>query len=180
MKSVHRFIRFLFSLIESFNEYTAKFYGILILALVLIMVVEVIRRYGFNQPIMGVQDIDCAYFGAYYTMAAAYTLAVGGHVKVDVIWSMFSPRHRAIIDLITFPIFALFLGGMLYSSWIFAMNATWIAAIGWNLEVDQSHLRLPLYPLKWTLFIGCAMLTVQALIKFVRDLSFSATGRELM
>jgi TRAP-type mannitol/chloroaromatic compound transport system permease small subunit len=178
MSSFKRSVKFLFSLIESFNEYTAKFYGILIVALVLIMVVEVVRRYGFNAPIMGIQDVDCAYFGAYYTMAAAYTLAVAGHVRVDVVWSQFSPRNRAIIDLVTFPIFALFLGGMLYSGWVFGMNSTWVGG-AWNLEVDQSHLRLPLYPLKWTLFIGCVMLTAQALINFVRDLTFAATGREL-
>ena len=180
MSSFKRFIKFLFSLIESFNEYTAKFYGILIVALVLVMVVEVVRRYGFNEPIMGIQDVDCAYFGAFYTMAAAYALRVGQHVRVDVIWSMFSPRNRAIIDLITFPFFALFLGGMVYTSWVFAMNATWIPAIGLNLEVDQSHLRLPLYPIKWTLFIGCVMLTAQALIKLVRDLTLGATGKELI
>lgn len=175
-----KFIKFVFSVIESINEYTAKFYGLLILALVLVMVVEVVRRYGFNEPIMGIQDVDCAYFGAFYTMAAAYALRVGQHVRVDVIWSMFSPRNRAIIDLITFPVFALFLGGLLYAGWVFGMNSTWIAGTGWNLEVDQSHLRLPLYPLKWSLFIGVVMLTAQALIKLVRDLTLGATGRELI
>jgi len=99
--------------------------------------------------------------------------------RVDVVHSQFSPRGRATLDLITFPFFALFLGGLLYTSWVFAMNATWISAIGWNLEVDQSHLRLPLYPLKWTLFIGTVLLTAQALVKLVRDLKFSVTGREL-
>ena len=175
-----KFIKFVFSVIESINEYTAKFYGLLVLALVLVMVVEVVRRYGFNEPIMGIQDVDCAYFGAYYVMAAAYTLAVHGHVRVDVVWSQFSPRNRAIIDLITFPVFAAFLGGMVYTAWVFGMNATWIPAIGLNLEVDQSHLRLPLYPIKWTLFIGCVMLTAQALIKLVRDLTLGATGKELI
>lgn len=174
-----KFFRFLLSLIDAISEYTGKFFGALIVALVFIMVTEVVMRYGFNRPIMGVQDIDAAYFGAYYTMAAAYALVVGAHVKVDVIHSLFSPRGRAILDLITFPVFALFLGGLLYASWVFAMNATWISAIGFNLEVDQSHLRLPLYPLKWSLFIGTVLLTAQALAKLVRDFKFSVTGREL-
>jgi len=174
-----KFFRFLLSLIDAISEHTGKFFGALIIALVLIMVTEVVMRYGFNRPIMGIQDVDCAYFGAFYTMAAAYALLRGSHVRVDVVHSQFSPRGRAILDLITFPVFALFLGGLLYTSWVFAMNATWISAIGWNLEVDQSHLRLPLYPLKWTLFIGTVLLTAQALVKLVRDLKFSATGREL-
>ena len=167
------------SVIDNISGYTGKFYGVLIVALVLVMVVEVVMRYVFNRPIMGIQDVDCAYFGAFYTMAAAYALLEGAHVRVDVVWSQFSHRNRAIIDLITFPFFALFLGGLLYTSWIFAMNATWIAGVGLNLEVDQSHLRLPLYPLKWTLFIGTVLLTAQALVKLVHDLKLGATGREL-
>lgn len=174
-----KFLKFLLSLIDAISEHTGKFFGVLIVVLVLLMVTEVVMRYGFNRPIMGVQDIDAGYFGAYYTMAAAYALLYGAHVRVDVIHSKFSPRGRAILDLITFPVFALFLGGLLYASWVFAMNATWISAIGFNLEVDQSHLRLPLYPLKWTLFIGTVLLTAQALAKLVRDLKFSVTGREL-
>ena len=174
-----KFFRFLMSVIDNISGYTGKFYGVLIVALVLVMVVEVVMRYVFNRQIMGIQDVDCAYFGAFYTMAAAYALLEGAHVRVDVVWSQFSRRNRAIIDLITFPFFALFLGGLLYTSWIFAMNATWIAGVGLNLEVDQSHLRLPLYPLKWTLFIGTVLLTAQALVKLVRDLKLGATGREL-
>jgi len=174
-----KFFKFLMSVIDNISEYTGKFFGVLIVALVLLMVTEVVMRYGFNRPIMGVQDIDAAYFGAYYTMAAAYALLVGAHVRVDVVHSQFSRRGRVILDLVTFPFFALFLGGLLYASWVFAMNATWIAGVGLNLEVDQSHLRLPLYPLKWTLFIGTVLLTAQAFVKLVRDLKLGATGREL-
>ena len=174
-----KFFKFLMSVIDNISEYTGKFFGVLIVALVLLMVTEVVMRYGFNRPIMGVQDIDAAYFGAYYTMAAAYALLEGAHVRVDVVHSLFSRRNRAILDLVTFPFFALFLGGLLYAGWVFAMNATWIAGVGLNLEVDQSHLRLPLYPMKWTLFIGTVLLTAQALVKLVRDLKLGATGREL-
>ncbi len=176
---LNKVIKSVLSLIDGISEYTGKFFGILIVVLILLMVAEVTLRYGFNRPIMGIQDIDAAYFGAYYTMAGAYTLLVGGHVRVDIVHALFPPRGRAILDLVTFPFFLLFAGAMLWASWQFAMNATWIGGIGWNLEVDQSHLRLPLYPMKWTLFIGTALLLLQGLAKLVRDLKFSATGREL-
>lgn len=172
-------MKFLLSLIDAISEYSGKFFGFLVVLLILLMVAEVTLRYGFNRPIMGVQDIDAAYFGAYYTMAGAYTLLVGGHVRVDIVHALFSPRGRAILDLVTFPFFLLFTGAMLWASWQFAMNATWIEAIGWNLEVDQSHLRLPLYPLKWSIFIGAFLLLLQGLAKLVRDLKLSVTGREL-
>lgn len=172
-------MKFLLSVVDAISDYTGKLFGFLVVALFLTMLVEVIMRYGFNRPIMGIMDVHQMFFGAFYTMAAAYVLIVGGHVKVDVLYVLLSPRRRAILDLVTAPFFFLFMAALLYSTWIFAMQATWIEGVGWNLEVDQSHLRLPVYPMKWTMFIGTILLTLQGLAKFVRDLKLGFTGREL-
>jgi len=173
-------IKSLLSFIDATSEYTGKFFGaMLILMLVGMITVEVIRRYVFNAPIMGIQDVQCAYFGAYYTMAAAYTQLVGGHVRVDVVHAHFSPRGRAILDLITFPLCLLFICSFIWAGWRFAMDATFVRLAGWVLEVDQSHLRLPLYVIKWTIPIGTFMLFLQSCAKFVRDLYFVVTRKEL-
>ncbi len=165
--------------IDAISVSTGKLFSFLILALVAIIMIEVVRRYFFNEPIMGVQDVQCAYFGVYYMMAGAYTLWARGHVSVDVLYVLAPVRGRAIIDLVTFPFFLLFAGAIIYTGWQFGMLATHIEGIGWNLEVDQSHLRLPLYPPKWTIFLGGVLLLLQGLAKFVRDLKFAVTGKEL-
>ncbi len=171
----------LLSFIDATSEYTGKFFGVmLILALVGMIVVEVVRRYVFDDPIMGIQDVQCAYFGAYYMMASAYCYLVGGHVRVDVVHARFSPRGRAILDLITFPLGLLFICVLIWSGWKFAMDATWMKGVGWVLEVDQSHLRLPMYLVKWTIPIGTFLLLLQALAKFFRDLYFVVTRKELV
>jgi len=173
-------VKFLLSLIDNTNAYTGKFFGFtLILMVVGMIVLEVFRRYVFDNPIMGIQDVQCAYFGAYYMMAGAYTLLVGGHVRVDVLHARCSPRVKAILDLITFPIGLLFLCVLVWSGWVFAINATWLKGVGWILEVDQSHLRLPLYIAKWTIPVGAFMVFVQSCAKFVRDLYFVVTGKAL-
>jgi len=174
-------IKSLLSLIDATSEYTGKFFGImLILMIVGMIVVEVVRRYAFNAPIMGIQDVQCAYFGAYYMMGAAYTHLLGGHVRVDVLHARQSPRTQAILDLITFPIGLLFICVLIWAGWRFAMDATWVPkAGGWILEVDQSHLRLPLYLTKWTIPIGTFLLFLQAGAKFIRDLYFVVTLKAL-
>lgn len=174
-----KFLKLLLSVVDAINDYTGKFYSFLVVALFLTMIVEVILRYGFNRPIMGIMDVHQMFFGAYYMMGAAYVLIVGGHVKVDVLYVLLSPRGRAILDLVTAPFFFFFMAALLYSTWKFGMQATWIEGVGWNLEVDQSHLRLPVYPMKWSMFIGTILLMLQGLAKFVRDLKLSVTGREL-
>ncbi|MFQ6122209.1 MAG: TRAP transporter small permease subunit [Dehalococcoidales bacterium] len=176
---LNKVIKPVLATIDAISVNTGKLFSWLILALVGIIVIEVFRRYALNAPIMGVQDATCAYFGAYYTMAGAYTLWAAGHVRVDVLWALAPPRGRAIMDSITFPFFVIFLVGMIYTGWQFGMMATYITGVGWNLEVDQSHMRLPLYPAKWTIFIGSVLLLFQGVAKFVRDLKFGFTGKEL-
>jgi len=174
-----KIIKSLLSGIDAISVCTGKLFSWLIVALFGIMTVEVVMRYVFASPIMGVQDLCAAYFGAYYMMAGAYTLWARGHVSVDVVYVLFPLRVRAVLDLFTFPFFLLFAGALAYTGWKFGMLATWIEGIGWNLEVDQSHLRLPLYPPKWTIAIGAFLLLLQGVAKFVRDLKFAVTGKEL-
>ncbi len=172
-------IKGILSTIDAISVSTGKLFSFLVLALIGIIMVEVVGRYFFNAPIMGVQDVQAAYFGAYYTMAGAYTLWARGHVSVDVLYVLAPLRGRAVLDLVTFPFFFIFAVALIYTGWQFSMLATYIDPIGWNLEVDQSHLRLPLYPPKWTIFLGGVFLLLQGVAKFVRDLKFAVTGKEL-
>ncbi|HUS03967.1 MAG TPA: TRAP transporter small permease subunit [Dehalococcoidia bacterium] len=173
-------IKSLVSFIDAMNEYTGKFFGImLILMIVGMIVVEVVRRYAFDNPIMGIQDVQCAYFGIYYMMGAAYCHLLGGHVKVDVLHARQSLRTQAILDLITYPVVLLFIGALIWTGWRFAMDATWTVGVGWILEVDQSHLRLPLYLTKWSIPLGTFLLFLQSMAKFVRDLYFVVNRKEL-
>lgn len=172
-------IKGILSTIDNISIRTGQLFSFWIVFLFGVMTLEVVRRYVFNAPIMGIQDLTCAYFGVYYMMCGAYTLWARGHVSVDITYVLAPPRGRAMLDLITFPFFALFCYGLIVTGWQFGMMATHIEGIGWNLEVDQSHLRLPLYPPKWTIFIGGTLLLFQGLAKFTRDLKFAVTGKEL-
>lgn len=167
------------STIDNISIRTGQLFSFWIVFLFGIMTIEVVRRYVFDAPIMGIQDLTCAYFGVYYTMCGAYTLQQRGHVSVDVAYVQAPPRGRAILDLITFPFFAIFCYGLIVTGWQFGMMATHIEGVGWNLEVDQSHLRLPLYPPKWTIFVGSVLLLFQGLAKFTRDFKHAVTGKEL-
>lgn len=172
-------MKFLLSIVDAISEFTGKFYSFLCPVLIGIIVIEVIRRYVFNLPIPGIHDIMTAYFGAYYLMAAAYTHLYGAHVRVDVVHARFSARGKAILDLITLPFFLLFVGVIIYAGWEFAMDSTWIEGRGWLFEFDHSHLHNPLWPIKWTIPIGGFLLLIQGLAKFVRDLYFVVTRKEL-
>lgn len=172
--------KYILPLIDGLSEYTGKFWSFLIVILTLTLIIEVTARYAFNRPIPGVHDAMTAFFGAHFIMPAAFTLLAKAHVNVDVLYIRFTPRMKAIVDLCTAPVFFMFVAMIVYTGWGFAMDATWIEGLGWNLEFDHSHLHFPLYPVKWTIPLGGFLLLLQGLAKFVRDFNFAVTSKELI
>jgi TRAP-type mannitol/chloroaromatic compound transport system permease small subunit len=59
----------------------------------------VVMRYGFGVGSIAVQEA-VVYAGAtLFLLAAAWTLQVGGHVRVDIFYERAKPRTKALIDL---------------------------------------------------------------------------------
>lgn len=167
------------SYIDGLSDYVGRFWSFLVVILTLTLIIEVLARYGLNRPIPGVHDGMTAFFGAYYMMAAAVTLLYKAHVNVDVLYMHLPSRTRAIVDVCTSPLFFFFAVVIVYTGWGFAMDATWIKGLGWNLEFDHSHLKFPLYPIKWSIPLGGFFLLLQGVAKLIRDSHLAVTGREL-
>jgi TRAP-type mannitol/chloroaromatic compound transport system permease small subunit len=59
----------------------------------------VVMRYAFGVGSIAVQESVLYAQAALFMLAAAWTLQVGGHVRVDVFYAAAKPRTRALIDL---------------------------------------------------------------------------------
>jgi len=90
----------------------------LTVAMVLVVSVIVIDRYWFASGSIRVQESVSFMHAAVFMLAAAWTLARGGHVRVDIFYSSMSPRGKAIVDitgtLLLLVPFCLFL---IWTSW---------------------------------------------------------------
>jgi TRAP-type mannitol/chloroaromatic compound transport system permease small subunit len=60
----------------------------------------VVLRYAFGLGSIRLQESVLYAHAALFMLAAAWTLQVGGHVRVDVFYAQASPRRRAVIDLV--------------------------------------------------------------------------------
>jgi TRAP-type mannitol/chloroaromatic compound transport system permease small subunit len=60
----------------------------------------VVMRYALGMGSIRLQESVLYAHAALFMLAAAWTLQVGGHVRVDVFYAQASPRRRAVIDLI--------------------------------------------------------------------------------
>jgi len=82
------------------NTTLALIAGIGIIAMILITGMEVVGRYFLNRPFHWVLEINeyIMVFAAFLGMA--YTMQVGGHVAVDVIYKLYSEQNKHIAELI--------------------------------------------------------------------------------
>ena len=65
----------------------------------------VVMRYALGMGSIRLQESVLYAHAALFMLAAAWTLQVGGHVRVDVFYAQASPRRRAVIDLVGVVIF---------------------------------------------------------------------------
>lgn len=126
---------------------------------------EVFSRYALNQPHAWVLDAQIMLYGTLFMMAGAYTLAKNNHVRGDVLYSFFSPRAQAWVDLVLYLLF--FLPGIValtWAGWGYAQEALAIREQTFSAEP------LPLYPFKFVIPVAGAMLLLQGLVEIVRCL----------
>jgi TRAP-type mannitol/chloroaromatic compound transport system permease small subunit len=156
--------------IDNISNWIGKVVSFLIIALTFLICIEVVARYLLNRPTIWAQETSGMLMGAYIIFGGAYTLYTGGHVNMDVVYGHLTQKKKALIDVITFWLFLLFCGGLLWMGG----DSAWRALR--NLEHSGSLWNPPIYPFKLILPIGVFLLLLQGLAKFVRDTITLVTG----
>ncbi len=163
-----RFLR----VIDHISNWSGKIGSFLILFMIAIVVYEVVLRYVFDSPTLWAHETAQFIFGAMTILGGAYALFHGAHVKMDVLYSRFSPRTKAILDLITAFLFFIFCAVLLWTGGEEAWESIAL------LERSNSQWRPPIYPIKVVVPVAAFLILLQGLAKFIRDLITTATGKE--
>jgi TRAP-type mannitol/chloroaromatic compound transport system permease small subunit len=136
----------------------------LLLAVVLLQFVLVVARYVFGFGSIWLTETVIYAHAASFMLAAAWTLRVGGHVRVDIFYADASPRTRAMVDL----------AGALVLLLPFALVLTWLAvpyaARSWAIfERSQESSGLPLlFALKTIIPVFAVMMALQGAAQAIR------------
>ncbi len=72
----------------------------LILCLVLLICLDVIQRYIFNQSHNVILELEWHIFSLVFLLGSAYTLQMDKHVRVDVFYHKFNAKTKAIVDIL--------------------------------------------------------------------------------
>ena len=151
-------------MIDKVSDMTGKCASFLTLGLVGFISYDVFMRYVFNAPTEWSTELSTYVFGTLWLLGGAYGMLHNAHVKLDVLYERFPERLKALMDVITFPIFLILTGVMLWKGVEFAVAA-------WSrLEHSNTVWGPPIYVVKTMIPLGALLIIVQGLVKLVRDL----------
>lgn len=158
--------------IDGLSEWTAKLASFLIIPLTGVMMYEIFMRYFFADPTLFAYDMSWMLYGVYGAMGLAYCHLNQGHVRVDFLYSLLTPRRKAFIEVVFyiifyFPLFYVLIrytGENVIDSWAIRETAS------------GSIWRPPVYPFKTLVWIGFVLLFLQGVVEFGRNLYLAIKG----
>lgn len=158
--------------VDRLNVFVGKAFAWLIGALMVIVCIEVAKRYVLNAPSAWVFDITAMMYGACFMMCGAYTLAQNKHVRGDFLYGSMRPRTQAALDLALY--LAFFIPGILslvLAGWEFAHDS-------WAIREHTSTTAEgpPLYPLKMLIPVAGALVLLQGVAEIIRCVICLRTG----
>lgn len=124
----------------------------------------VVMRYAFGVGSIKLQELVLYAHAALFLLAAAWTLQVGGHVRVDIFYADAGPRARAMIDLIGALVFLLPFAAAVAALSIPYVERSWVI-----LERSSELSGLPfVYLLKTLIPLFAILIGLQGIAQAIR------------
>ena len=151
-------------MVSKINDRIGRITSFLVIPMAMITAFEVISRYVFSKPTIWAWDLNIQLFAFLNLLGGGYTLLHKGHVSVDLIRSVLSPKICAIIDLVTSLLFFVGILVLLIGGWI----------VGWDSWIQRESMSTlwapPLYPMKLALPVGAFLVLIQGISLFFENL----------
>ena len=151
--------------IDAFQERVGRGVSWLMFAMVVVVFGDVISRYVFNRSSVLVQELEWHLFGLVYLLAAGYTMLYDEHVRIDILYSKWSPRRKAAMDFIL--LFVMFLPSalmILFTTWPFVRN---------SFAVNEGSPDPGGMPFRWAyksvILIGFSLLILQGVSQAIKN-----------
>lgn len=90
------------SLLDNITEWTGRLVSWLTLFMVLTVILVLILRNWFDLSAIALQESVTYMHAAVFMLGAAFALKHNDHVRVDVFYQNFSPRKKAIVNMLGF------------------------------------------------------------------------------
>ncbi len=153
-------------IIDRITAFVGKAVSWLILLAVLVSAGNAISRKAFDVASNAWLELQWYLFGAAYLLAAAYTLQQNEHIRIDILYNMYSRRKQNIVDLFG-HIFFLMPFVLLMLSYFFP----YVLLSYHSGEVSTNAGGLIIWPGKLMLLLGFGLLALQGVSEIVKKIA---------
>jgi len=161
-----------FRVMDAISEWTGKLASFLMAGLVAAICYDVTLRYVFNAPSAWGFDITYMVYGAYAMLGVAYCEKRHGHVRMDLVYAVLSPKAKAWVDVICYLL--LFFPFLIILTYKCGDHALWSLHAG---ERSSGSVWRPLLgPFKLIITFGFVLFIFQGLVNFLRALRVAIKG----
>lgn len=167
-KAIKLYVRY----VEAMNKAVGKGAMYLVFGMMGILLFESISRTLFDKPHIWVVEIAQFTMAAYYLLGGGYSMILRGHVRMDLLYGRWSEKRRALADALTVPFLIFYLVILLYGG---------VSSTQYALEYGQTNYTSwapPLAPIKIIMTIGVALMLLQAIATFFKDIA-KARGEKI-
>lgn len=160
--------------IDRFSHVAAILAAILGFTSCFISAANALSRYLLDASSNAWLEIQWQLFAATFLLGAAWVLKLNEHVRVDLFYSMLSPRGRLKVDILGFLLFF-----FPFCILMLDMTVPWFLRSYWEGESSANAGGLPVWPMKGLLPIGFALLLLQGISEFIKRVAALRGAAEL-
>ena len=150
--------------VDAVNRTIGRFAMYLIFVMMGVLLFSSVSRGVFNVSHIWVVEVAQMTMAAYYLLGGGYSLQLGSHVRMDLLYGRWSTRTRAIADLITGCSLVFYMIFLLYGG---------ISSTQYAIEYNQKNYSSwapPMAPIKVIMTLGIAMMLLQIVAAFFKDI----------
>jgi TRAP-type mannitol/chloroaromatic compound transport system permease small subunit len=167
MSKLSRFVKF----IDTVNDFIGRCVSFLIFPIIVVILYEVVMRYFLKLSQDWVPETSQYLFGALFLLGGGYVLLHNGHVKLDILYDRLSARTKALLDICTFVLLLMYGVVLIWKGGLTAWDSLM------TLERSQSGWSPLMFPIRFGIPIGAALLVLQGIVKFIRDIVIVTKGK---
>ena len=157
--------------IDRLSEWMGRLTLVLMFAMVLVGAYNAIVRYlsrfiGTNLSSNLYIELQWYLFTTVFCLGAAYVLSQNKHVRVDILYSRFSAKGRAWVDLFGSIFLLLPICGVYLWFTYPAVERSWK-----SLEASPDPSGLPRYPIKTVVLVAFGLLALQGIAEILKNIA---------
>lgn len=157
--------------VDALNRRIGRFMMYMIFALMGILLYSSITK-TFFLPSLWTLEMAQFFMVGYYLLGGAYSLQLGAHVRMDLLYGSWRKDTKAWVDLFTVFMLIFYLGVMLYGGF---SSTEYALKYG---ERSYSSWRPYMAPIKIIMCLGIFLMLLQAISEFFKDIA-KLRGAEL-